>query len=96
MPKAKAEKAEPQSASKAAVKEEKVKRERKTYELPGQTKETPIEVTYRPESNGGPWLLRLLPGPLSLLHMQTDSLRKFYTSLHEQKPGSIMAQRWYA
>ena len=44
MPKAKAEKAEPQSASRAAVKEEKVKRERKTYELPGQTKETPLEV----------------------------------------------------
>ena len=48
MPKAKAEKTEPQSASKAAVKEEKVKRERKTYELPGQTRETPIEVRYMP------------------------------------------------
>lgn len=27
--------------------------------------------------------------------LQTDSLRKFYVSLQEQRPDSIMAKKWY-
>ena len=44
-----------------------VKRERKTYDMPGQTRDTPDE---------------------------NDPLRRFYESLHTEKPESEMARKW--
>ncbi|KXZ56094.1 hypothetical protein GPECTOR_2g976 [Gonium pectorale] len=49
------------------AKPDKQPREKKEYDMPGQTREPPPE---------------------------NDSLRKFYTSLLEQRPDSDMAKRW--
>ncbi|CAL5223558.1 g6091 [Coccomyxa viridis] len=54
-------------AAKGAAADGKPKKERKVYELPGQTRDTPQEV---------------------------DPLRKFYTSLREQRPESAIAAKW--
>ena len=106
-----------------------VKRERKVFDMPGQTKDTPPEVLpFRfcspPPACVGPVMHPIRPktptameicnhiqqqrrrvgfqnaiNPAatledSSLHPQTDSLRKFYTSLRQQRPDSEMARKW--
>ena len=67
-----AKKAKEAKEAKKVVKKEQsasqpVKRERKTYDMPGQTRDTPDE---------------------------NDPLRRFYESLHTEKPKSEMARKW--
>ncbi len=131
----------------AKVKEEKQPKEKKEFDMPGQTREAPPEVRFRhqrrymlrhhqsacvcmqwtcvnphrvavacmsaqhrhPEGphtvSGVPGNGRLAPlavvefgcaseAHLALFWPQNDSLRKFYTSLLEQRPESEMAKKW--
>ncbi|KAK9917250.1 hypothetical protein WJX75_002354 [Coccomyxa subellipsoidea] len=55
------------AAAKAEKDATKPKKERKVFDMPGQTRETPDEA---------------------------DPLRKFYTSLKEQRPDSAIAKKW--
>jgi hypothetical protein len=59
---------------------------KKVYEMPGQRYDTPDEVCI---SRG-----TFTHSVTDVLRLQTDSLRKFYVTLREQKPESKMAEEW--
>ncbi len=95
-------------APKRAKKEEGepvVKRERKVYDMPGQTKATPDEARARrppaprsataaADACGRVNTARAAADACGRVGAQLDPLRKFYTSTLEQLPGSEMAKRW--